>query len=248
MNNLKFYVPQCSGALEHAADALKKRGCSLTLQPDDSVTHLLLGVPSFSDDGTLKSGGDVQTILAALPSGITVMGGNLNHPALEGYATVDLLRDSEYLAENARITAHCAVRLALERIPIIIYRQPVLVVGWGRIGKCLAQLLRGMGARVTVAARKASDRAILSALGYDVMDTNTTGYELVRFSVIFNTVPEMVFDRDALQYCDSECLKIDLASRPGLGGDDILWARGLPGKMTPKNSGELIAKTVLRLR
>jgi len=29
--------------------------------------------------------------------------------------------------------------------------------------------------------------------------------------------------------------------------DDVIWARGLPGKEAPESSGELIARTVLRL-
>ena len=101
---------------------------------------------------------------------------------------------------------------------------------------------------MTVAARKESERAVLSALGYDTLDPQTAGYELVRFRVIMNTAPEMVFTKQALQYCTADCLKIDLASRRGLESDDVLWARGLPGKMAPQSSGELIANTILRLR
>ena len=248
MNSLKFYAAGHSDALDYATAALKKKGCQFALQPDTSVTHLLLGVPSFDDSGMLKGREDINVLLKELSPHIKVMGGNLQHPALQDYATVDLLQDSLYLAENARITAHCAVKLAMYRLPVTLHGQQVLVVGWGRIGKCLIQLLQAIGANVTVAARKESDRAMALALGYDAIDTNTLGYELIRYRVIFNTAPEMVLSKDALQYCAGDCLKIDLASRPGLDGDDVLWARGLPGKDAPETSGELIAKTVLRLR
>ena len=40
---------------------------------------------------------------------------------------------------------------------------------------------------------------------------------------------------------------MDLASSPGIDGENVLWARGLPGKIAPESSGELIAKTVMRL-
>ena len=59
--------------------------------------------------------------------------------------------------------------------------------------------------------------------------------------MILNTVPVMV-----LPNCHERCLKIDLASMPGIGGEDVLWARGLPGKDAPEASGELIARTVLK--
>ena len=245
---MKFYVSASGGALAYAANALQEKGCQFATEPDTSVTHLLLNVPSFSDDGTLRDGGNIEPLLDGLSENIKIFGGNIQYPALREYTTVDLLQDPVYVAENARITAHCAVQLAMEKLPVTLYDQPVLVVGWGRIGKCLAQLLCALGARVAVAARKESDRAILTALGYDTVNPQTQGYELVRYRVIFNTAPEMVFDRSALQYCAPDCLKIDLASRPGLEGDDVVWARGLPGKMAPQSAGELIAKTVLRLR
>jgi hypothetical protein len=49
-----------------------------------------------------------------------------------------------------------------------------------------------------------------------------------------------------LSECPGKALKIDLASQPGIGGNDVIWARGLPGKNAPESSGKLIAQTVLR--
>ena len=46
---------------------------------------------------------------------------------------------------------------------------------------------------------------------------------------------------------DSPALKIDLASRKGMGGKDVVWARGLPGNDTPESSGSLIARRVLSI-
>ena len=40
---------------------------------------------------------------------------------------------------------------------------------------------------------------------------------------------------------------MDLASVPGIGGDNVHWARFLPGKDAPASAGELIANTVIRL-
>jgi hypothetical protein len=42
-------------------------------------------------------------------------------------------------------------------------------------------------------------------------------------------------------------VKIELASSPGLEGDDVIEALGLPGKYAPETSGKLIARTILRL-
>lgn len=189
----------------------------------------------------------MEDVLTALPPGITVLGGNLSAAPLTGYKTIDLLQDPLYLAENADITAHCAVKLALTKLPVTLRDCHVLVVGWGRIGKCLADLLRRMGAIVTVAARKEADRAMLIALGYDAADPQALGYALLRYRVIFNTVPLMILPGEATQYCTPDCLKIDLASSPGIEGSDVIWARGLPNRDAPESSGSLIARSVLRL-
>jgi hypothetical protein len=63
-----------------------------------------------------------------------------------------------------------------------------------------------------------------------------------RYRVIFNTVPTLL-----LEQTSSRCLKIDLASVPGIAGEDVIHARGLPGKKAPESSGELIARRLLQL-
>lgn len=242
-----FYTAGRTDALHFAETVLKKKDLRFAPTPDQSVTHLLLGVPGFESDGSLKGGGHLEDILPLLSPEVTVCGGMLKHSQLAGYRTVDLLEDPQYVAENARITAHCAVSLAAEKLPVTLWRCPALVIGWGRIGKCLAQLLKAMGAIVTVAARKETDRAMLFALGYDAVDTQELGNSLSRYRVIFNTAPVPVLPKEELHDCSDDCLKIELASCLGIEAPDVIWARGLPNKAAPESSGELIARTILRL-
>ena len=231
-------------AAGYAADYLKQGGISLVDQPTPEVTHLLLDVPSFDQKGLLRGGGDPEKLLDMLPQNIRVIGGNLEHPALDGYETVDLLKNADYISENAAITADCALRVAAPLMKTTFRQADALVLGWGRIGKCLSQLLRCMGTDVTVGARKESDRAMLRALGYKAVDTAGLN-DLSRYRMIFNTVPEMVLDGSKTAMCRN-CVKIDLASKPGIAGDDVVWARGLPGLYAPEASGVLIAKTIIK--
>lgn len=247
MNGQIFYAAGHTNALNYAAAVLQQKGFLFAKQPDNTVTHLLLGVPSFKPDGSLQSDRPLEDILSGLSDNVTIFGGNLDCPELANYKTKDLLKDPLYLAENANITAHCAIKHAITRLPVTLYRCPVLVVGWGRIGKCLADLLKQMGAIVTVAARKECDRAMLTALGYETEDSTNINYSLFRYRVIFNTVPTMVLPRQSTEFCHKDCLKIDLASKPGIDADNVIWARGLPNKDAPASSGALIARTILRL-
>ena len=237
---LKLYPAGRSEALSHACTFLAKTGCSIQASPTCETTHLLLPVPSFESPDHIKGGGTLSELLADLPKDITVVGGNLSCHELEGYNTLDLLKDPYYVAQNASITAYCAVTIAAQHLHVTYYECPILIIGWGRIGKCLAQLLKNLGADITIAARKAADRGMAKALGYksiDIKQLPTCGYR-----VIFNTAPSPILPEN-----NDPALKIELSSKQGIAGDDVILARGLPGRYAPESSGKLIADTIIRL-
>lgn len=245
MSKYIFYPATHSPSLLAAAEKLKSKGYGVVSRPCESVTHLLLPVPSFDADGTIKGGGDLRALLEMLPKKLTIVGGYL--PDLHGHKTIDLLKDPEYLAENAYITAHCAIRLAMMRLPVTMRRCKVLIIGWGRIGKCLTRLLNALEADLTVVARKETDRALAHALGYSAISLEEMPCKLDGFRLIFNTAPATVLDEETVFECNEKCLKIDLASVQGIQDINTLWARGLPGKDAPESAGALIAKTTIRL-
>ena len=235
---ISIHIAGCSPALAHARTGLKE----LLTDDPQSATHLLLPVPSFDPGGTVKGGILLEDLLLQFRTDVTVIGGNLSHPALTGYKTIDLLQNPFYVAQNAAITAHCALGLILPALPVTLNRQEVLLIGAGRIAKCMAGLFSRLGATVTVAARKDSDRAMAEALGY--RSTSPDTWTLSGFRVIINTVPAPLLDSGD---CSTDAFLLDLASVRGITGDRVNWARGLPGVCAPETSGQLIAETVLRL-
>lgn len=236
----KLWAKGDSVALKYACNQLSMSGFSILQAPDKSFDGVLLDIPSFrgTDSG--------DTIWEALPEDTVVIGGNLSGKVPAQFRCMDLLNDPEYTAQNADITARCALRLAAGHLRQTYRGLPVLILGWGRIGKCLARLLRGLDAQVCVFARKPADQAMLKGLGYDVITEAGMVPALSKFSLVFNTTPSLLLSREMTARCP-DCLLIDLASQPGILGDNVLWARGLPGKMAPESSGKLIAQTVLRL-
>ena len=240
---MKIYCPGTTAAAEFAATALWEAGWDVTCQPGSDVQMLLLDVPSFGANGFLRGGGEIQTMLDKLPRDVVVCGGKLEHPALDGYAKIDLLQDEDYLAENAYITAEAALDVALPYLQRTIRGCKVLILGWGRIGKCLANLMKSIGAKVTVAARKEADRAMIRALGFGAAKFPIKEENLRSVRLIYNTVPCEVLNSAGV----GDCVKIDLASKQGMAGGDVIIARGLPGIHFPESSGKLIAKTLTRI-
>lgn len=241
LNNRVYYIAGDSQALNYAAGELAMRGLTVADVPSDEVTHLVLGVPCRTEKKELEA------LLKKLSEDVRIFGGFLDREELRGYRCEDLLKDQEYLAQNAAITAHCALGILLEKLPVTLTDCPVLILGWGRIGKCLAQLLKALGAEVVVAVRSDAQRAMIRALGYEAEPLPMPAYILPRFRAVFNTAPAPVLSKEALGHCRPGCLKIELASVPGMEGTDIIDARGLPGRLAPESSGRLIARTVLRL-
>lgn len=218
---MRIFIAGDSPAVLRAASELRGRGVVLTADMDDAQA-VLYNVPTAAflrDD---------------IPAGPVVIGGNLDF--LDGQK-IDLLKDAEYLARNAELTAEAALGLLLPMLDDDFSHTPVLVLGWGRIGKCLSRMLREMGFPVSVYARKEADRAMLGALGYDAAEANADGYRCV-----INTAPAPILDA-----CDPGCVKLDLASVKGLPGEDVIHARGLPGRYKPAASGRLIADAIMRL-
>lgn len=224
------------------AAVLQAKGIPVIDHPAPEVTHLLLDVPAFSPDGKLRSGEQFEPYLSMLPESVTVIGGNLKHDALQGYRCVNLLDDAFYLAQNAAITADCALKVTAPRIDFTFQNCSVLIIGWGRIGKCLARMLRALGCHVTVAARKERDRAMLTALGYRAVDIPDIPRLLPETQILYNTVPELVLTKPV----PKSCFAVELASRDGILGDGVMVARGLPGKYAPDSAGHLMAETIFR--
>ena len=230
---------QRSEAVRYAAEYLRSLGICVTEKCAPDVTHLLLPVPSFK-------GGDeyLAHLLTKLPDELIVSGGYLNSPLLERYACVDFLQDPYYLAKNAAITARCALEILESRMGTDFCGKQALIIGWGRIGKCLIPLLKERNASVTVAARKAADLAMIRALGTGSINTSHVPEESHRYDVIVNTVPVLLYPDISAK---PGALLLELASKPGMTGPNIIDGRGLPGKMAPEESGKLIAETFIRL-
>lgn len=238
MNPIKFYTAGKTAALRVARSKLESWGFEICPAPADDVTHLLLPVPSFESPGILKGGVPLDEVLSRLPESVTIFGGGL--PEMP-QRCIDLLKDEFYLLENAAITAQCASQLIQKQRDKTITNENVLIIGWGRIGKALAPMLGSLGANVTVCVRREQSLREVQQAGYAAVLSHKLNPKT--YSIIVNTAPAPILDAQDSQ---KDALLIDLASVPGIIGDNVLRARGLPGKDAPEASGTLIAKTVLR--
>lgn len=167
----------------------------------------------------------------------------------------DILENEEYNILNAVATAEAAISIAIRNTSFNIKGSDVLVAGFGKIGKVLANALKGLGANVFVAARKATDRAYAENMNCIASEIDNMEETASKCKIIFNTVPKLLFDEKAMKAFNKCRLVIDLASAPGgvdfsaceKYGIKAMHALGLPGEYSPEASGEITAKIILNM-
>lgn len=171
-----------------------------------------------------------------------------------GCRLYDLLCDDAFLWENAHLTAEAAVGLALCECDACLRGAAVAVTGYGRIARLLLRLLCAMGARVTVFARKAADRAEAVLCGAVAAQPTERLQKdaLAGMTVIFNTAPAPLLDKTVTACLSPASLIVDLASGgfvtlPEEAPPRLLPAPGLPGKWFPQSAGRTVAEAVMRL-
>ncbi len=172
-----------------------------------------------------------------------------------GLTLLDYYSREEIQITNAIPTAEGAIQLAMEATDQTIHASECLVVGYGRIGKLLAERLMALGASVTVSARRYADLAWIHARGFRGLQTGSLTGELDRFDLIFNTVPAPVLDASGLRETKESCVILDLASAPG--GVDLEAAKrlgrraipalGLPGKVAPRSAAAAIRDSIYHI-
>lgn len=171
-----------------------------------------------------------------------------------GVPLVEYREADEFAIWNSIPSAEGALQMAMESTPFTLFGSRSLVLGFGRTGKAIALLMRGLFSDVTVAARKDLDFARIWAGGYKYVPWDRLEQAVSEADVIFNTVPAQVLTYHVLSGAPKHAVIIDVASAPG--GTDFAAATqlgltaklapGLPGIVAPVTAGRIIAELIVR--
>ncbi|AQS59323.1 dipicolinate synthase subunit DpsA [Desulforamulus ferrireducens] len=198
-----------------------------------------------------------ETLLVKLPAGTPVFCGFARPKLREmversSVKLITLLDLDEVAILNSIPSAEGAIQMAMENTAITIHNSNSFVLGFGRTGASIARLLHAMGARVTVVARKAADRARAFEMGMNSITFEELQDKIGQAEIVFNTVPALVLPSCILSKAIEDTVIIDVASPPG--GTDFeaaarlgikaLQAPGLPGKVAPKTAGQILSKVI----
>ena len=152
---------------------------------------------------------------------------------------IDYSIDEGFLKENAYITAEGAISLFYNEIKESLLCKEAIILGYGRIGKYLAKMLKNQGANVSVFARKNDVKSEIILDGNYVIELNEIRNK--KPFVLFNTVPCKITD----EIFDFPIIELASSENNFNSKNTIINGRGLPGKMFPKTAAEILLKVIL---
>ncbi len=172
-----------------------------------------------------------------------------------GVQMIRLMELDEVAIANSIPTAEGALALAMQHTDITLHGSKSVVLGLGRCGLTLARMLAGIGARVSVCARRPADLARAEEMGFPAYAMSQLETALADAEVIFNTIPAMVLTADVLTQIPHSAVIIDISSAPG--GVDFRYAEkhglkailtpSLPGMVAPVTAGRILAQMIVRV-
>ena len=242
--------------MEIAADFLKRAGHDVRVAregvPEASffagLDLLVLPYPA-TRDGVHIASTALPFSRVPLAKRTALFGGRLPLLWREGRVSFEAEDDEPFLLKNAYLTAAAGVCTALRASERAFLGVKAAVLGYGRIGKATAKMLRAMGADVCVYVRRAAAKEEAEGAGFSarlLSDVSALSEEIV-----FGTVPapaegiaRLSAKEGALIYDLGGGLPTAFPTRSGKSAL-TLPLRGAPGVFAPRAAGEVYGECVL---
>lgn len=249
------------------AELLKKEGFSVnTIGFDEDfpaeaalrrAETVLLPYPHSVQDGRIrmpgKEGFPLKTLLKSFNPGTLIF----HHGNTGCYGDDFRWRlydcDPLFTLQNAQISAEGALFELMKAREKTVYSMRCLVTGYGVFGRALTKLLLGVGARVTVAARREEALSMADLDGAETLYLCRLEETPRVWDAVLNTVPSRILSDTFIASLPKHCILMELAS--GKGGFDaecaerdgkkVLLLPGIPGRYAPRAAARVLMNSVL---
>ena len=220
---------------------LKRNGYDSELCDPQGITECDVLILSLRDEYSLD---DLKTVIKAQGKNTVVFTGkkNIIEKIFDG-KVVDYSGSEAFLSKNAYLTAEATIMLLYQITESSLLDKKILVCGYGRIGKRLCRLLSSLGAKVYAYARRNEVKKEIIENGYISAEISTSE----KCDIVLNTVPSVIFSNEQINKIPSSTYLFELASMPGgfESKSRVYQGGGLPGKILPKGSAQLIFDTIV---
>jgi len=153
---------------------------------------------------------------------------------------------------NSIPTAEGTLMFAIQHTDFTIHDANVTILGFGRVGKTLVQVFKGMNANVSVYARDDIDLSRIFEYHAKPVKQDELNDAVKDCDILINTIPKLVVTPAIISQLPKDSLIIDIASKPG--GVDFRFAKkrgikailapSLPGLVAPITAGKILAGVI----
>ncbi|MBO5439267.1 MAG: hypothetical protein J6A53_01265 [Clostridia bacterium] len=147
---------------------------------------------------------------------------------------IDYTDNEAFLKKNAYLTAEGAITLYYNEVKETLLNKKILILGYGRIAKYLAKMLKSLNCDVSIFARRNEVQTEIALDGYKPVKLKNNGYDIV-----FNTIPEIITEN---KFENSICIEL---ANGFANKENTINGNGIPGKMFPKTASEIILEAIL---
>lgn len=231
----------------------RETACADILRSESELRNftktILLPIPS-SRNGEHVTGTDVRlsSLVDTDMRGILITGYALPSAFCSlaedrGCVLADVACDEAFTEENARLTAESTLLHIMSTYSASVEGMRIGIVGYGRIGKCLTELLLFLGARITVFTRREHTKMELLFSGVDARLVADADFSCC--DILVNTAPSRLFTQ---KQCDTlSCEVLELAPGENFPRvEKVTRLPSLPAKILPASGGKAYARAIVR--
>lgn len=172
----------------------------------------------------------------------------------KGISFEDFMEDEIVTEKNAKITAEAVVAETIMHSEKALEGQKIVITGFGRCARYIADKLSALGGQITILARNRRQRQEARILGYCAADFAYGPEEVCGTQIIINTVPAEVITECLIRQMPAGAMVLDIASAPGgcnlrdaeKYGVAILKLPGLPGRYETAAGAKIFAEAIRR--
>ena len=243
--------------MEYAARVLQEKGIDLDIAFDSQQgERIVSGDPSVYDfilapirgaiDGNMTLQGEsfsVDSFLNGLRPGIPVITGFKSEYMMKlGINLVSFQDDDAFCRQNGKLTAEGVLKMIIENTKESIYSYRYDIVGTGRSGCCIKELLEKLGLPVRMISHSRKE----DSLSMDEWRRSEPS------SIVINATPKSICDLADLKQWKKEITIIDISSmrmnkekvEQTYPNVHYFPAPPLPGTVAPKTAGILLGNFV----
>ena len=209
---------------------------------------IILPIPTTRDKRRVEgSGASLLSVASELKLADIAVGYGLPEEfslacALRGAVALDIALDESYQQEGAYLTALGLIKRLLTEHSLVPSELSFGVIGYGRIGKILSEMLLSLGATLCVYSAKELKSEKFRRLPYEAL----SNVQNEKFDFLINTAPARLIPDGAITNSCSFDL-IELASGDNLPLDaGAIKLMQLPMREFPKSAGRAVARSVIR--